>query len=98
MKMYTEILSFSPLFYIYHPFDGMSITGGFSACLNLDMDLIWQPSFIHNAQLTIDLAPVSDGSCPFFGGFKGGQIQGFQQCCIARENASLLVESPIGGI
>ena len=30
-------MSFSPLFYIYHLADGMSITGGFSACLNLNI-------------------------------------------------------------
>ena len=27
----------APLFYIYHLADGMSITGGFSACVNLNI-------------------------------------------------------------
>lgn len=33
-----------------------------------------------------------------FGGFEGSEIWGFQQRRIARKNASLLVQSPIGGV
>ena len=85
------------MFYIYHLADGMSTTGGFSACLNLNI-LVRQPAFIHDTQLAIYLPPIPDGRSPFFGGFEGGKIQGFQQRRIARKNASLLVQSPIGGI
>ena len=60
--------------------------------------LVRQSAFIHNAQLAIDLRPVADGCSPSFGGFESRQIQCFQQRRIARKNASLLVQPPIGGI
>ena len=67
-----------PLFYIYHPKDGMSKTGGFSACFNQTVLLFRKPSLIHNTQFAVDLAPVPDGGSPSFSGFKCSQIQGFQ--------------------
>ena len=84
-----------PLLYIYHPKDGMSITGSFSACFNQAAFLFRKPSLIHNAQFAVDLAPVPDGGSPSFRSFKCSQIQGFQQSCIAREHAPLTVQFPV---
>ena len=62
-------MSFSPLFYIYYPADGISVTGCLSAWLNQDMNLIWQ-TLIYNTQIAIDLCPVADGSSPSFCSFE----------------------------
>ena len=40
-------------------------------------ELLWEPAVVHYAQFPIHLSPVSDWHCPFFGGFKRRQIQGF---------------------
>ena len=45
-----------------------------AACLRLCFYLFWKSSFVHDAQLSIDLAPVSDGSCPFLSSLESGQI------------------------
>lgn len=60
--------------------------------------LLRQMPLIHNAQFSKHLCPVADWHCPLFCGFKGCQIQGFEQGCIAWKYASLAVEFPIGGI
>ena len=39
-----------------------------------EMELVRQPSFVHNRQLTIDFAPVMDLHRPLFRSFKRGQI------------------------
>ena len=39
-----------------------------------EMELVRQPSFVHNRQLTIDFAPVMDLHRPIFRSFKRGQI------------------------
>lgn len=57
--------------------------------------LFRQTSFVHDPQFAIDLRPAPKGHCPFFRGFKGRQVQGFQQGCIAREYAPLAVELPV---
>ena len=45
-----------------------------AACLKIHFYLFWKSSFVHDAQLSIDLAPVPDGSCPFLSSLESGQI------------------------
>ena len=46
----------------------------FCPCRRGEMELVRQPSFVHNRQLTIDFAPVMDLHRPLFRSFKRGQI------------------------
>ena len=59
-------MSFSPLFYIYSLADSMSITGSFPPVLIWIFQHGSLPTFIHDTQLAINLAPVPGSSSPIF--------------------------------
>lgn len=65
----------------------------------LEIDKLFrQPSLVHNAQFPINLPPVTDRHRPLFRGFKGGQIQGFEQRSIAWKYTPLAVHLPVSGV
>ena len=55
-------------------------------------------SFVHNAEFSINLSPVSEGLRPFFRCLERWQIQWFQQGCIARKYRPLTVELFVGAV
>ena len=64
---------FHPCF-IYNSYCQACQEQALAACLKIHFYLFWKSSFVHDAQLSIDLAPVSDGSCPFLSSLESGQI------------------------
>ena len=76
----------------------MSITGGEIRPFRLLIVSFMEPVVVHDRQLAVYLAPVSDGHGPFLCRFEGGQIKGLQKSLVAWENTSLAVQLAICGV
>ena len=76
----------------------MSTAGGEIRPFRLFIVSFGEPVFVHDRQLTIDLAPISDGHGPFLSGFESGQIQSLQKCLVTWEDASLAVQFAVCGV
>ena len=75
----------------------MSTAGGSLRPL-LAVILFRKTVFVHDCQLSVDLAPVSDRHAPFFCCFEGCQVQGFQERLPAGEDAALAIQLTVGRI
>ena len=72
MELVSMILCYQLLIYIYVMFLGMSRGGGKIASFDALISLLFRKSsFVHDAQLTIYLTPITYRHCPLLSCFKG---------------------------
>ena len=50
---------------------------------------------VHDGQLTVDLAPISQGQRPLFRQFEGGRVQGLEQGVAAGEDAPGAIQAAV---